>query len=239
MMDCKKALEEANGNQEEAITILRKKGVSKAAKKSDRETSEGMVFLAEKPGVKALFALGCETDFVSRNEQFQAFGKKYAEMALENDTESKEDAIKNLPDLIGVIGENMSVIGCSAFKEGTLGSYVHSNGKIGVLVSLHNGNEECANDIAMHIAALNPQFLSPAEVCEDTLKKEKEIWIDQLKQEGKPENIIENILKGKEKKFREESALLTQPFVKDSSVTVEEYAKQNGASVQSFIRFSL
>ncbi len=240
MMECKNALVETNGDMEEAIDVLRKKGAAKAAKKADRETSEGTVFVKIKGKKGAIVAIGCETDFVAKNEKFQEFGKKFVEKVFENGEEkTKIEAEEKLKDLIGTIGENMKIIDVREIEAETIGSYTHTNGKIGVLVGLKGGNEHVATDIAMHAAAMNPIFLSPEDVSDDLVKREKGIWIEQLKAEGKPEKIIENIMKGKENKFRGESSLKTQPFVKDPSQTVEAYASSAGAEITTFVRIAI
>lgn len=240
MMDCKKALTEANGNMEEAVTVLRKKGAAKAASKAERETAEGAAFISISEGEGSVVLLGCETDFVAKNEKFQALGKELAENVLSTGADSvKSDGEAKVTELAGVIGENMKLVGAELIEAPVVGSYVHSNGKIGVLVGLSAGNEEVASDIAMHAAAMNPQVLSPEDISDELVEKEKEIWVDQLKSEGKPENIIENIMKGKEKKFRGEASLISQPFVKDPSKTIEQYAKENGAEVSGFVRLAV
>ena len=236
MMECKKALVEANGDMDEAVTVLRKAGAAKAAKKADREVAEGMAFIKQEAGKAALVLLGCETDFVARNDKFQAFGEELVAKAFDQGAEVKEAAEAEIKELAGVIGENLQVLGVEVVEAPTVGSYTHSNGKIGVLIGLSGGSEEAAADIAMHAAAMNPQVLNPEDVTEELVAKEKEIWADQLKQEGKPENIIENIMKGKEKKFREEGALTSQAFVKDPSKTVAQFAKENGGDVTAFAR---
>ena len=240
MMDCKKALVESEGNMEEAIVVLRKKGAAKASSKSERETSEGSAFIFSEGNKAAIVLISCETDFVARNDKFIALGEELAKKAIQSDKDSTlSDGNTQATELAGVIGENIKVLDIQIIEAGTIGKYIHSNKKIGVLVALEGGNKEIATDIAMHVAAMNPKVLSPNEISEELVNKEKEIWIDQLKNEGKPENIIENILKGKEKKFREESALNKQAFVKDNKKTIEEFAKENGATVVSFIRLSI
>lgn len=239
MMDCKKALTESNGDMDEAVTILRKKGAAKAASKSDRETSEGFVFAAKEGNKAALVAIGCETDFVAKNDKFQEFGNAILKLALENADNARQEAESKLPELIGTIGENMKILGVESMDAPTTGMYVHSNNKIGVLVGLDGGTEEVAADIAMHAAAMNPQVLNPSDVDESLVEKEKEIWTEQLKKEGKPENIMANIMMGKEKKFRAEVSLTSQAFVKDPNSTVEQYAKNNSATVTQFVRLSI
>jgi len=240
MMDCKKALIEANGDIDEAVTVLRKTGATKAAKKSDRETVEGATFAKSEGGKAVLVAIGCETDFVARNDKFQSLGQEILDLAFTKGPEvANTEGAEKVTAQAGVIGENIKLVGVSAIEGDITGAYVHSNGKIGVIVALKGGSEEVASDIAMHAAAMNPLVLNPSDISEELVEKEKEIWIDQLKQEGKPENIIENILKGKEKKFREEGALTAQSFVKDPSQTIAQYAKSKGAEVLAFNRIAV
>ncbi len=233
MMACKKALTETNGDEAKAIEILRKKGAAKAEEKSDRATGEGIVVICG----STVAGLKCETDFVARNEDFVSLANRIAKKAEEAAPELiKEEMSAEVKALVGKLGENM-IMGdvLKITKENdVIGSYIHMNQKIGVVVALENGTEEQARDVAMHIAAMNPKFVSPEEVSDDLVSEEKSIWIEQLKQEGKPENIIENILKGKENKFRSENALLGQAFVKEPSQTVGEYL--GDAKVVEFTR---
>jgi len=227
MMACKKALVEANGNQEEAIDILRKNGEAKAASKADRETNEGVI-VAKIEGDKAvILRLSCETDFVAKNEEFLALANGTAEKAIaegvEVATTSAEEGIKAL---FTKLGENMS-IEIKEVKGSGLGQYIHTNGKVGAIVNLSEKQDEKARDIAMQISAMDPLVISPDEVAEETVAREREIWKDQLAQEGKPADIIEKIMQGKERKFREESALMKQSFIKDGEKTVEQYLEGN------------
>jgi elongation factor Ts len=238
MMDCKKALTEANGNMEEAVIVLRKKGAAKAASKSERSTSEGSVFIELSENKGSMVLIGCETDFVANNDAFQKLGNTLAKEVLTSGL-NKENAEAEITKVAGVIGENMKLLELDSIESEVIGSYIHSNKKIGVMVALKGGTKAIAEDIAMHAAAMNPQVLSPSDVSSKLVDQEKEIWVDQLKAEGKPEKIMENIMKGKEKKFRSESALIAQSFVKDPSKTVEQYAKESGAEVIQFLRFAI
>jgi len=237
MMACKKALTEANGDMDAAIDILRKSGEAKAAKKSDRETTEGAIGISGRSAV----SVECETDFVARNENFSDLLKMLAETTEEKGATTAQEVFESeKAEQIARLGENL-VFGKAVTLEGgdTVGSYIHSNKKLGAIVALNGGSEEVARDIAMHIVASNPEVLSPDEVSNDLLEKEKEIWVEQLKNQGKPEQIIEKILFGKERKFREESALLKQAFVKNPDQKVEEFAKDQGAEVIAFVRISV
>lgn len=237
MMACKKALEEANGDEEMAIDILRKKGAAKAAEKSDRTTSEGII-LTKVDGNKAVIVkLACETDFVAKNEEFVAIANKASATALSGGVEAaKSEAEPAIKELFAKLGENMSIEVDVVEGEG-IGEYLHTNGKVGAIVNLASSDAEKSRDIAMHITAMNPVVVSPDDLPEDVVVKEREIWSEQLKNEGKPAEIIDKIMTGKEKKFRAESALVKQSFVKDGEKTVEQYLESN--SVTSFVRKSV
>jgi len=237
MMACKKALEEANGDEEKAIDILRKKGEAKAATKADRETKEGLIVTKIEGNKAAIVTQYCETDFVAKNEEFVEIANKAAEKALSDGIDAaKTEAEVALKELFTKLGENMSIEIDLMEGEG-LAEYVHTNGKVGTVVNLKSKDAEKARDMAMHITAMNPVVINPEDLPEDVVVKEREIWTEQLKAEGKPEEIIGKIMQGKEKKFREESALIKQSFVKDQEKTVEEYSEGN--MVTSFVRKSI
>lgn len=218
---CKKALEEANGDQEKAIEILRSTGEAQAVKKADRDQGEGYIFAASTDTKAAVVLLRCETDFVARNDDFQAIGTNMAQAVLEQGKEATEaSSAETINTAVQQLGENISLGSIEEMTGDTIGVYVHTNGKVGAVVVLTGGSEEIARDIAMHASAMRPDFLSPDEVSEEAVAKEKEIWTEQLKEEGKSAEIMEKIMLGKEKKFREENALLTQPFVKDPDQTI-------------------
>lgn len=235
MMACKKALEESNGDVEKAIETLRKRGESKAAEKADRSTSEGRVEVSGRAVVKVL----CETDFVGKNDKFIAFVKELAEKAgKEGVTAAKEYFESVKTDKIQEIGENIVLDEVSLIEGGDMVSgYVHSNGKIGVVVVLDGGTEEKARDIAMHAAAMNPAVANSEDVPAEEIEKEKVIYQEQLKNEGKPEQLWEKIMEGKVKKFCAGRALSSQAFVKDPSMTVAEYL--DDAKLVGFIRMAV
>ena len=266
MMDCKKALTENNGDIESAIDWLRKKGLSAAAKKSGRVTAEGLVgvYVSGKKG--AVIEVNAETDFVGRNELFQNYVQKVTKLAVEaSDATSLlsfaygegRNVAEELTHLISVIGENMNFRRMSSLEvsQGVVVPYLHSQsapglGRIGVLVALESsGDEAKLNDlgkqIAMHVAAANPSALNIAEVDPATLQREKDIFIDQAKASGRPDNIIEKMVEGRVRKFYEESVLLEQVFVMDGktkiSDVIENVAKEIGASVTltGFVRYGL
>ncbi|PLX25256.1 elongation factor Ts [Candidatus Parcubacteria bacterium] len=242
--DVKEALDEAGGDKDKAIEILRKKGQKIAAKKSDREIKEGVIATAGEGSKVAVVGIGCETDFVAKNEDFQNAVKDVASKLLEMGKDGFEDwASKYIQDeLIVKIGENLSLVMFDVLEAATVGTYLHSNNKVFSALVLSEGSEEVAKEVAMHIAAMSPKYLKAEEVPTEELDKEKEIYREQLKKEGKPEDIIDKILEGKVKKYYTEVCLLKQPFVKDDKKSIEEYLKDNGIEadkVERFVYFAL
>lgn len=235
MSACKSALEEANGDEEKAIELLRKKGEAKAAERSDRLTSNGVVAISQTERQAAMISLACETDFVAKNADFLKKTKELADKLLAEGEDA--DLSKELADLNIAMGEKVEVKERKVVSGGKIGSYIHLNNRIGVLVSISGGAEELAKDLAMHVAALAPKTLSPEDISEEWVAKEREIWTEQLKQEGKPEQIIAKIMEGKEKKFREEFALLTQAFVKNPDQIVRDLL--GGETIAGFWRFEV
>ncbi|MCG8322266.1 MAG: translation elongation factor Ts [Cytophagales bacterium] len=257
MMDCKKALTEAAGDFDKAIEILRKKGQKVSASRSDRETSEGSVFIKTAEGGKeaTLIALNCETDFVAKNEEFLALGQGIVEIAAVNKPASVEE-LKNLQladlsvsekiiELIGKIGEKIEISAYERITGEQVIPYVHAGNKLGVLVALKgvNGDDEteAGRNVAMQIAAMNPLAVDKDGVDQTLVNKEIEIGKEQALAEGKPENIVEKIAMGKLNKFFKENTLLNQAFVKDSSMTVAKYLEsvKTGLTVASFKRISI
>jgi len=242
MVDCNKALAEANGNVDEAVEILRKKGEAKAAKKADRVTKEGLVAIKRDGEKVAVVSLTCETDFVSRNEDFIGALNRMVEK-LFNDGEAgffdwADAIVKN--ELIIKIGENMQVGEFGVYTGEFVGTYLHSNRKAAGIVVLNGGNQDVANDIAMQIVAMSPAYLQPSDVPAEVLDKEKEIYLEQLKNEGKPQEIAEKILAGKINKFYDEVCLTKQSFIKDDKLSIENFAKQNGVTeFVSYKRFQI
>lgn len=242
----KQALEEANGNEEKAIELLRKRGLAQAVKKADRRQSEGAIFIAENSDKAALIVLKCETDFVARSDAFIALGLDLAnELAKEGAAKAKAAADSKTPEAVQKLGENISLGEIIEVSAPVVASYVHSNRKIGVIVGLDStpGAEQDpaisakAKDVAMHAAAMNPLYLNPDDVPAEVVAQEKEIWKEQMKNENKPPEIIEKIMIGKERKFREENAILKQPFVKDTSITVEQ--RLGGAKIVAYHRVAI
>ena len=237
MMQCKKALEQANGDEEKAIDILRKAGAAKAAEKADRVMKQGIVVAKAKGDKAALVKLLCETDFVAKNPDFIALANTAVDEALKHGAEATTKSMdKRIKELFTKLGENMA-IEVKVLEGKGLGHYIHTNSKIGVVVDLKVPDEEKARDIAMHIAAMGPRHIKPEDVPSAEVEKEKEIWKELLRKEGKPEAIFEKIMGGKEKKFREESSLLKQMFVKNGEQTVEQYL--SGNTVVEFIRSAI
>jgi len=238
MLAVKKALEESGGDEEKAAELLRKRGEAQAVKKAARDQKEGLVALLIGKGKAAIAHLACETDFVARGDDFQNAVQKFAQIVLEKGPESAQKEAETLvPELVNKLGENISLAETKVVEGGLLGTYIHTNNKIAVIVELEGGDETKAKDVAMHAAALAPEVISPEEISEEAVNKEKEIWKEQLTKEGKPADIQEKIMIGKEKKFREESALIKQAFAKDPSVTVEKYL--DGAKVRQYVRVAV
>lgn len=252
MVDCKKALEESGGDMEKAIEILRKKGIAKAAKREERETKEGIVKVGTDESGKTAFILemNAETDFVSRNEKFIkladdvfAIIKTVRPEGMDNLFSTKMadgNTVKdNVDSLSGIIGEKLGIkkFGILSAK-GTAGSYSHSNGKIGAIVALDKENQkEIAYEIAMQVAASNPRFLTREEVTAEEIEKEKEIYREQMKKEGKPDEMIEKIMAGKLNKFYEEICLVDQEYIKEDKKKVRDILGE--IKIESFLRYSL
>jgi elongation factor Ts len=235
MTACKNALEEASGDEEKAIELLRKKGAAKAAERSDRATANGVVAIVEKDNKTAMIALSCETDFVAKNPDFLKKAQEFAEKLLKEGEDA--DFTEDITNLGMAMGERILVKDKKVVTGPKMGSYVHLNNRIGVVISATGGSDELVKDIAMHVAAMNPMNLSPEDISDELLAKEKEIWAEQLKAEGKPEAIVEKIMEGKTKKFREESALLTQAFVKNPEQLIKDLLA--GEKIEGFWRFEV
>lgn len=254
IMDCKKALIEANGDFEAAVDILRKKGQKVSASRAGRDAAEGVAIALTSADhtTGVVIELNCETDFVAKNDEFGGFAHKVAELAL-NEQPSDLEGLKSLAidgrsiaehitDMIGKIGEKIELSRYEMVKSEGVVSYIHSNKKIAVLVAvnktLNEAIEAAGKDVAMQIAALSPVAVDKDNVDADTVKREIEIGKEQARAEGKPEEMLEKIALGKLNKFYKDSTLLNQDFVKDSSVTVAKMLNNvdNGLTVKSFIR---
>lgn len=233
----KSALEEAGGDQEKAIEILRKRGIAQAVKKADRAQGEGAIFIADDGKKATVLLLRCETDFVARNDDFVTLGTELVTMAHKEGKDAAQKSIaERLPEIVQKIGENVTADPIQEISAPVLAAYVHSNRKLAVVIGADGGDALKLKDVSMHAAALNPMYVRPEEVTAEAIAKEKEIWNEQMSKENKPAAILEKIMLGKEKKFREENALLTQPFVKDPSQTVQQYL---GANVTQYVRVTV
>ena len=242
MMDCKKALVENNADEAAALDWLRQKGLSKAEKKAGRATSEGLVGCVVEAKRAAIAEFKCETDFVARNEKFQATAKKFAQDVLENGAEGfVERVAADVTDSIATLGENMSAGRAARIElsgEGIIGSYVHSNGKIGVIVEILGSDDaELAKGVAMQIAATNPVAIDESGVPADLVERERDVQRQKTLEEGKPENIVDKIVDGRMAKFFKEITLVNQPYIRDDKMTIKDLLK--GATVASFARFEL
>ena len=249
MMECKKALTEADGDMDAAIEQMRKSGQAKADKKASRIAAEGTTAIATNGKQAVILEVNCETDFVAKDDKFQNFSDQLAELVLANNISSVED-LSSAPmpggltveetrlELVTKIGENIQVRRFEKLSSDvSVASYAHGK-RIGVLVD-HSGNDEVGKDIAMHIAASKPLCVSADEVPADLLDKERDIAKAQAEASGKPAEIIEKMVDGKITKFLKESTLLGQPFIKDDSLTVESFLKASNASVTKFIRYEV
>lgn len=253
MMDCKRALVESEGDFEKAIDILRKKGQKVAANRADRESTEGVVIakVSDDNTKGVIIALNCETDFVAKNEDFVKLATDLADLAL---GKTKEEFLASdfngttvadkLIEQTGVIGEKIEIGSFETIEGPFLGSYIHAGNKIAAIVSLSSevdGGAEAAKTVSMQVAAMNPIALDETKVSQETIDKELEIERELLLKEGKPENIIENILKGKMQRFYKDNTLVHQVFIKDNAISVADYVKSvNGdLKVDGFIRVAL
>ncbi|MFA5792924.1 MAG: translation elongation factor Ts [Candidatus Gracilibacteria bacterium] len=235
MSACKSALEEANGDEEQAIDILRKKGASKAAERSDRATSNGVVAVVQKDNKAGAIVLACETDFVAKSPNFIKKAEELAEKILKEGEDV--DLSSDIADLNLQLGEKVIVKEKKLIVGPHLEKYVHMNNRIGAVVSLSAGTEELGKDLAMQIVAMSPKNIYPEEIASDLVAKEREIWTELLKQEGKPEQIMAKIMEGKEKKFREEFALTTQAFIKNPDQIVKDLL--GDTKIENFFRFEI
>ncbi|MFT7687967.1 MAG: elongation factor Ts [Candidatus Azotimanducaceae bacterium] len=243
MMDCKKALVESEGDAELAIENLRKSSGMKAAKKAGRTAAEGKIGQKIEDGVAIMVEVNCETDFCARDDNFNGFVSQVTDAVFDGKQTDIAALLesgfeKTREELVQKIGENIS-IRRAQLVEGNVASYVHSNGKIGVLVALEGGDEELGKDIAMHVAAVNPQFVNSNDVPADVIAKEKDIYVAQAAESGKPAEIIEKMVEGRIRKYLAEISLMDQAFVKDGDVKISALLKKANASVIQFIRYEV
>jgi elongation factor Ts len=250
MVDCKKALDEANGDLDKAVELLRKRGIAKAAKRTDREATEGIVLVATNDAATEAYAVevNSETDFVSRNDKFQDFaGQVMAAVKAVKPATVDEllaaplagSTVKEVMDtLSGTIGEKLDIKCVAVITGATVAAYSHLGGRLGVLVALDQADKkDLAADLAMQVAAANPKYIISAEVPSAEMDKEKEIYREQLVKEGKPAEMVEKILDGKMSKYYSEVCLIEQEYIKDDKKKVKDIL--GGVNVVKFIRFGL
>ena len=259
MMDCKKALTETNGDMDEAVKFLRTKGLAAAAKKAGRAANDGMITIVGDDKQKAILELNCETEPVSKLDDFRGFGNDLVQQVLDSGAQSADElkaqpfagdpghTVEQMVSLkVAVIGENIVLNQCALIEAApgnSLASYVHMGGKIGVVVEGSGGaSAEALHDVALHVAAAEPRYVTRDEVTDDLLATEREIALKQSMEQGKSEEIAKKIVEGKMEKFFVSEVLLEQPFAKDSNVSVGEYLKANSgkdATVVRFVRYKL
>lgn len=253
MMDCKKALVEADGDVAKATDILREKGLSQAAKKASRVAAEGAVMssISEDGKVGVIVEVNCETDFVGHNENFQSLASSIAKQIVDVNPADVEALLASSSDgktvkevvteAVANMGENINIRRFVRYEsaEGQVYSYIHGGGKIGVLVEVKGGDAELGKDLAMQVAAANPAYLERSEVPGAELDHEKEVLREQARNEGKPEDIIEKMVIGRINKYYKEVCLVDQPFIRDGDISITQLLKSKGASVVRFSRYQL
>ncbi|HAR4634808.1 TPA: elongation factor Ts [Staphylococcus aureus] len=254
MMDCKKALTETDGDIDKAIDYLREKGIAKAAKKADRIAAEGLVHVETKGNDAVIVEINSETDFVARNEGFQELVKEIANQVLDTKAETVEALMETtlpngksvderIKEAISTIGEKLSVRRFAIRTKtdnDAFGAYLHMGGRIGVLTVVEGStDEEAARDVAMHIAAINPKYVSSEQVSEEEINHEREVLKQQALNEGKPENIVKKMVEGRLRKYLQEICAVDQDFVKNPDVTVEAFLKTKGGKLVDFVRYEV
>lgn len=253
MMDAKRALVEVEGKMEEAIDLLREKGMAKAGKKNDRIAAEGLANVYVDGNTAAIVEVNSETDFVAKNEKFQELVKNIAKLVAENKPATMEEALKiktetgtidsDVIEATQVIGEKISFRRFEVLEKddnAAFGGYLHMGGRIAVLTVIDGTTDEVvAKDVAMHVAAINPRYVSQDQVSQDELDHEKKVLTEQALNEGKPEKIVEKMVIGRMNKFLAEICLVDQPFVKDPDMTVEKFVASKGGTVKEFVRFEV
>jgi elongation factor Ts len=244
MMDCKKALTETNGNLEEAETLLRKKGILKAGSKADRQTKEGVIHALVNATAGVLVEVNCETDFVAKNDNFKAFVSALSEKLASGAESSSEAVDLFVKEKIAEMGENIVLRRMEKYAaaDGVLHSYIHLGGRVGVLVQADAPDTDATRavlkDVAMHIAASNPRFLSRDQVSEAFIAREREIAAELVK--DKPANIVDKIVSGKIDKILADNCLLEQPFIKNPDINVKDHVKSGGEiTLKRFVRYAV
>lgn len=242
MMECKKALQEVEGDQEAAIELLRKNSGLKAAKKAGRIAADGLLGSKVDGTTGVIVEVNCETDFAAKEENFKAFVVKVTDkvFAAKTTDVASLDLESEREELVQKIGENIAIRRAEVFNgEGNVVEYIHTNGRIGVMLAMEGGSTELGRDIAMHIAAMNPTVVSPEDAPADLIEKEREIYTAQAQESGKPADIIEKMIDGRIKKYLAEISLTEQAFVKDGDVKVGALLKKEGATISRFVRFEV
>jgi elongation factor Ts len=242
MMDCRKALVASDGDMEAAIENLRKSSGMKAAKKAGRIASDGLLSIKVNGGIGVIVEVNCETDFAARDDNFVAFVKTVTDKVFDL-REANIEALgleTERENLVQKIGENISIRRAQVFKdEGTVVEYLHTNGRIGVMLSMEGGSEDLGKDVAMHIAAMNPTVVSSEDAPADLVAKEREIYTAQAQDSGKPPEIVEKMIDGRIRKYLAEISLLEQAFVKDGDTKIGALLKNAGATVNRFVRYEV
>ncbi|KRL86782.1 translation elongation factor Ts [Lacticaseibacillus pantheris] len=253
MMDAKKALVEADGDMDKAVDVLRERGLVKAAKKSGNTAAEGLAAVAVKGNTAAIIEVNSETDYVASNEKFTDYVKEVAQVIADNEP-ADMDAALNLKmasgdtidmaakSLTAVIGENIKLRRFNIIKKGDdeeFGSYLHNGAQIAVVVTLKGADADTARDVAMHVAAINPKYLTRDDVPADELQHETDVFTEETKNEGKPEKIVPRIVEGRVNKWLSEISLVDQEFVKDSDQTVGKFVASKGGTVEAFTRYEV
>lgn len=255
MMDCKKALQETDGDMDKAIDFLREKGIAKAAKKSDRIAAEGLTHIEVENNTAVLLEVNCETDFVTKNDQFKDLLSELGKHIVKEQPSSVEEALGQklhgegetletyINTAVSKIGEKITLRRFTIFTKSdndVFGAYLHMGGRIGVLTVLEGTNDEqVGKDIAMHVAAVSPRYVSRDDVNKEEVNHEREVLKQQALNEGKPENIVEKMVEGRLGKFFQEICLLEQDFVKDPDQKVKKYVADKGATVKEFVRYEV
>ena len=237
--DCKAALDEAGNNLDKAVEILRKKGAIKAAKKSDRVTKEGVMAIAKQKNKVAIVGLACETDFVARSEDFIKFVNDVAQelLSVGRDEFNNKAQAKIKSELMVKLGENIQLSVADIIEGEVIGIYLHSNKKVAAVVVLNGGTQGLAAELAMQVTAMSPKYIKPEDIPVEEIAKEKEIYQEQLKAEGKPVGMWEKIIPGKLNKFYQEVCLIKQAYIKDDKISVENFIKQQGKEIE-VVKFS-
>ncbi|KZE38165.1 elongation factor Ts [Bhargavaea cecembensis] len=254
MMDCKKALTQTDGDMDAAVDFLREKGLASAAKKADRIAAEGTVSIETEGNKAVIFEINAETDFVAKNDAFKQLVSEIGTHLLKTEPASLEEALASemenglqvqdhISNAVAKIGEKITLRRFEILEKtdnDAFGAYLHMGGRIGVLLLIEGTtNEEAAKDVAMHIAAINPKYVSRDEVPEEEVERERKVLTEQALNEGKPENIVAKMVEGRLGKFFEDVVVLDQAFVKDSDQKVRDFVKSTGGELKSFVRYAV